>query len=201
MALECHRARRLPAPASRIVCCSNGRPRRPPINARATSKRNSFSARLWIPASCVFAFLRGAGSRGPTRLGSDHSVPRFVGALSARRGPDQSARPRAARGGILTTADRRFLRATARRTWRYFDEFVGPHTSWLPPDNVQETPIREIFLRTSPTNIGLWMLATVAANDFGYITIDDLVTRNLGTFETLEPARAFRRSSSSIGMT
>ena len=57
-----------------------------------------------------------------------------------------------------------------------------PH--WLPPDNFQETPIREIFLRTSPTNIGLWMLATVAANDFGYITLDDVVARNLGTLET-----------------
>ena len=85
----------------------------------------------------------------------------------------------------MTPDDRRFLRAVARRTWRYFDEFVSPQTSWLPPDNVQETPQREIFLRTSPTNIGLWMLATVAANDFGYITSDDLVTRNLGTLETL----------------
>src|SRR5437867_249714 len=79
----------------------------------------------------------------------------------------------------------------ARRTWRYFDDFVGPQTSWLPPDNVQETPKREIFLRTSPTNIGLWMLATVAANDFGYITIDDLVARNLGTLETLGKLERF----------
>src|SRR5207344_3606289 len=89
------------------------------------------------------------------------------------------------RGGTLTSDDRRFLRAVARRTWRYFDDFVGPQTSWLPPDNVQETPTREIFMRTSPTNIGLSMLATVAANDFGYITIDDLVERNLRTLETL----------------
>src|SRR5881409_3376361 len=52
-------------------------------------------------------------------------------------------------------------------------------------------PMREIFLRTSPTNIGLWMLATVAANDFGYITIDDLVARNLGTLETLGKLERF----------
>ena len=90
-----------------------------------------------------------------------------------------------ARGGILSLADRRMLRATARRTWRYFDDFVGPETHWLPPDNVQEIPTREIFLRTSPTNIGLWMLATVAANDFGYLTLDDLAARNLATLETL----------------
>ena len=53
----------------------------------------------------------------------------------------------------------------------------------------------EIFMRTSPTNIGLSMLATVAANDFGYITIDDLVERNLRTLETVRSARAFRRPS------
>jgi cyclic beta-1,2-glucan synthetase len=95
------------------------------------------------------------------------------------------------RGGILTADDRRFLRAAARRTWRYFDDFVGPQTSWLPPDNVQEVPVREIFMRTSPTNVGLWMLATVAANDFGYITIDDLVARNLGTLETVTRLERF----------
>jgi hypothetical protein len=70
-------------------------------------------------------------------------------------------------GGSLTDADRRLLRATARRTWRYFDDFVGPQTHWLPPDNFQEVPTRELFLRTSPTNIGLWLLSTVAAHDFG----------------------------------
>src|SRR5213595_3862408 len=95
------------------------------------------------------------------------------------------------RGGILTADDRRFLRTAARRTWGYFEEFVGPQTSWLPPDNVQETPKREIFMRTSPTNIGLSMLATVAANDFGYMTIDDLVDRNLRTLETVSRLKRF----------
>ena len=88
------------------------------------------------------------------------------------------------RGGTLTSDDRRFLRrGRAKNMGRYFDDFVGPQTSWLPPDNVQETPTREIFMRTSRTNIGLSMLATVSANDFGYITIDDFVERNLRTLE------------------
>jgi cellobiose phosphorylase len=94
-------------------------------------------------------------------------------------------------GGVLTDADRRLLRATARRTWRYFDDFVGPETHWLPPDNFQEVPTRELFLRTSPTNIGLWLLSTVAAHDFGYITLDDLTARNLATMETLEKLECF----------
>src|SRR5260370_33469718 len=51
--------------------------------------------------------------------------------------------------------------------------------------------MREIFRRTSPTNIGLWMPADVGANDFGYVTIDDLVARNLGTLETVSRLKRF----------
>src|SRR5205085_6693106 len=51
--------------------------------------------------------------------------------------------------------------------------------------------MREVFMRTSPTNIGLSLLATVAANDFGYITIEELVARNLGTLETLSRLQRF----------
>src|SRR5213082_3138447 len=151
---------------------------------RAGSQQLQFVlSRLWIPAACVLLFAAAAW-RGPTAM---VAVGPFL-LLSALFPVAVMVIDRPAkswRGGILTADDRRFLRAAARRTWRYFDDFVGPQTSWLPPDNVQETPKREIFLRTSPTNIGLWMLATVAANDFGYITIDDLVARNLGTLETL----------------
>jgi cellobiose phosphorylase len=139
--------------------------------------------RLWIPAVSAL-LVGGAAWRGTLAM---LAVGPFA-LLSALFPVAVMVMNRAAkswRGGILTADDRRFLRAAARRTWRYFDEFVGPQTSWLPPDNVQETPVREIFLRTSPTNIGLWMLATMAANDFGYVTIDDLVARNLGTLETV----------------
>src|SRR5205814_8955805 len=139
--------------------------------------------RVWIPAVCVLLFV-GAAWRGTSATVAVAPFlflwALFPVALILINRPAKSWR-----GGILTADDRRFLRTAARRTWRYFDDFVGPQTFWLPPDNVQETPKREIFLRTSPTNIGLWMLATVAANDFGYITIDDLVARNLGTLETL----------------
>jgi cyclic beta-1,2-glucan synthetase len=157
---------------------------------RARSQQRQFVlSRLWIPAACVLLFA-GAAWRGPTAM---VAVAPFL-LLSALFPVAVMVIDRPAkswRGGILTADDRRFLRTAARRTWRYFDDFVGPQTSWLPPDNVQETPKREIFLRTSPTNIGLWMLATVAANDFGYITIDDLVTRNLGTLETLGKLERF----------
>jgi len=151
---------------------------------RARSRELQFIlSRLWIPATCVLLFV-GAESRGTAAMVA--AAPfLLLGALFPVAVMVINRPAKSWRGGMLTSDDRRFLRAVARRTWRYFDDFVGPQTSWLPPDNVQETPTREIFMRTSPTNIGLSMLATVAANDFGYMTIDDLVDRNLRTLETL----------------
>ncbi len=55
----------------------------------------------------------------------------------------------------------------ARRTWRFFEAFVGAEDNWLPPDNFQEDPVPVIAHRTSPTNIGLLLLATVSAHDLG----------------------------------
>ena len=157
---------------------------------RAKNQQRQFVlARLWIPAACVL-LLVGTVWRGTSAMVA--AAPflllwaLFPVAVIVINRPAKSWR-----GGILTADDRRFLRTAARRTWRYFDDFVGPQTSWLPPDNVQETPTREIFMRTSPTNIGLSMLATVAANDFGYITIDELVARNLGTLETVSRLKRF----------
>ena len=149
---------------------------------RARSRQLQFIlSRLWIPAACVLLFV-GAASRGTAAMVA--AAPfLLLGALFPVAVMVINRPAKSWRGGTLTSDDRRFLRAVARRTWRYFDDFVGPQTSWLPPDNVQETPTREIFMRTSPTNIGLSMLATVSANDFGYITIDDLVERNLRTLK------------------
>lgn len=91
----------------------------------------------------------------------------------------------------LSQKDRLMLRRTARQTWRYFDDFVGPHTNWLPPDNYQETHKREVFLRTSPTNIGLWMLSALGARDFGYITTDEMLRRHVATLDILDKLERF----------
>src|SRR5437773_6818453 len=158
---------------------------------RAKNQQQQFVlTRLWIPAACLL-LLAGAAWLGTSALMAVAPFlllwALFPVAVIVINRPAKSWR-----GGILTADDRRFLRTAARRTWSYFDDFVGPQTSWLPPDNVQETPTREIFMRTSPTNIGLSMLATVSANDFGYITIDDLVERNLRTLETLSRLERFQ---------
>ena len=76
---------------------------------------------------------------------------------------------------LLPAKDRQFLRKVARRTWRYFSDFVSEETSWLPPDNYQVSHQNQLAMRTSPTNIGLWMLSALAARDFGYLTGDQIV--------------------------
>ena len=69
----------------------------------------------------------------------------------------------------LSSDQRTFLRDSARRTWRFFAQFVSQQDNWLPPDNFQEYPVAIIASRTSPTNIGMALLANLAAYDFGYI--------------------------------
>jgi cyclic beta-1,2-glucan synthetase len=76
--------------------------------------------------------------------------------------------------------------------WRFFDRFVTADTNWLAPDNFQEHPLPVVALRTSPTNIGLQLLATVSAYDLGFITVEDLTRRLELAFRSLERMRRFR---------
>jgi cellobiose phosphorylase len=78
---------------------------------------------------------------------------------------------------VLDADDAEQLRLVARRTWHYFEHFVTKEDHWLPPDNVQAIPEQRIAHRTSPTNIGMSLLSTLAAHDFGYLTTQQLVTQ------------------------
>jgi len=85
----------------------------------------------------------------------------------------------------LGDEERTFLGALARRTWRFFEAFVVAEDHWLPPDNFQEDPPRGVAHRTSPTNIGLSLTASLAAYDLGYICADTVVIRTRRTLDTL----------------
>ncbi|MBB1251563.1 glycosyltransferase family 2 protein [Rhizobium sp. G21] len=78
------------------------------------------------------------------------------------------------------------LRALARRTWRFFEVFVTREDNFLPPDNFQEEPTPVVAHRTSPTNIGLYMLSTITARDMGWISFADCVQRLEQTLATVE---------------
>ena len=89
------------------------------------------------------------------------------------------------RVGRLTDAQTLFLHKLARRTWAFFERFVGPEDHWLPPDNYQEHPLPVVAHRTSPTNIGLALLANLSAYDFGYIQAGQFVERTANTLATM----------------
>ena len=86
----------------------------------------------------------------------------------------------------LTAADLAFLGRLARRTWSFFETQVQARDHWLPPDNVQEHPAWAVARRTSPTNIGLSLLANLAARDFGYLQTRELIERTHDVFDSLD---------------
>ncbi|MBI4672344.1 MAG: hypothetical protein HY741_11865 [Chloroflexi bacterium] len=86
----------------------------------------------------------------------------------------------------------RALHTYARRIWRFYEEFAGERDHWLPPDNFQLEPKPVIAHRTSPTNIGLLLLSTLAAYDFGYITREEFTERVTRIFETLAQLERYR---------
>src|SRR4029077_3949618 len=102
------------------------------------------------------------------------------------------SRPLPRRSARLSPDQTQFLRKLARRTWAYFETYVGPDDHWLPPDNVQEHPAVKIAHRTSPTNMGLALLANLTAHDFGYLSTGQLVKRTTNALRTMESLERHR---------
>jgi cyclic beta-1,2-glucan synthetase len=92
----------------------------------------------------------------------------------------------------LDEVERRQLGIIARKTWGFFESFVGAEDHWLPPDNFQEEPRHQVAHRTSPTNQGLLLVSTLAAHDFGYLNFCSLVERLENTLRTLDQLERFR---------
>lgn len=101
------------------------------------------------------------------------------------------SRPLARREARLTPEQNLFLRKIARRTWAFFDAFVGPQDHWLPPDNYQEYHSVGLAHRTSPTNMGLALLANLSACDFGYIPAGVLMERTANTLGSMEGLKRY----------
>src|SRR5512139_3344499 len=101
-------------------------------------------------------------------------------------------RPLARRAARLTADQVTFLRKMARKTWAFFETFVGPDDHWLPPDNYQEHPAVAVGHRTSPTNMGLGLLANLSAYDLGYISAGLFIERTAGALHTMEALERHR---------
>ncbi|MBC5785329.1 cyclic beta 1-2 glucan synthetase [Ramlibacter sp. USB13] len=96
------------------------------------------------------------------------------------------SRPLVRRRSTLDAEQAAELRRLARRTWAFFETFVTADEHFLPPDNMQEVPEPRVAHRTSPTNMGLSLLASLAARDFGYLTEMQLIERTGATLATME---------------
>ena len=97
-----------------------------------------------------------------------------------------SLAPRPAGDLVVSPGDARQLRLHARRTWRYFETFVTAADQMLPPDNFQEDPRPVLAHRTSPTNLGLYLLAIVSAREFGWLGTLDAIARLEATLATMQ---------------
>ena len=95
-------------------------------------------------------------------------------------------------GAVLSPADARSLRLVARRTWRYFEQFVTAESNFLPPDNFQETPAPIVARRTSPTNIGVYLLSAASAFEFGWLGLVDWIERLEATISSLRKLERYR---------
>ncbi|MES1185159.1 MAG: glucoamylase family protein [Myxococcales bacterium] len=147
-----------------------------------------FASSGWLALLAIFAVIRFS----PTAVTASAPLlfgwalcPLLVGRLGRPLKAD------AADDG-LTDTGRRKLALIARKTWRFFETFVTAEDHWLPPDNFQEEPRGVVAHRTSPTNIGLYLLSVVAARDLGFITARQAVARLENTLATLK--RMERRS-------
>ncbi|MCI5565450.1 MAG: hypothetical protein MR400_07130 [Clostridiales bacterium] len=92
----------------------------------------------------------------------------------------------------MTDAQKTAVRALARDTWRFFEDCVTEKTRFLPPDNVQLEPDKGAAMRTSPTNIGLYLLSCCAARELGLITTRDMAVRLSRTLGALSSLRRWR---------
>jgi len=156
-------------------------------SARSTT-RVFFRQMLGSPLFAAGALLVVAVSR-PSALTSAAPILLLwtVAPLIASR----LSRPVPRRQPEIRTADYQLFRLVARKTWRYFDTFVGIEDHFLPPDNCQETPDTIVAHRTSPTNIGMGLLAALSAHDLGFIQTSELIERIDHTLTTIEGMARF----------
>ena len=120
------------------------------------------------------------------------AAPLLIGWLIAPEIAYWLSQPVTHRTTPLSQAQRRQLHRLARRTWAFFEQFAGPDDHWLPPDHFQESPRGSVAHYTTPTNIGLYLASTMAAYDFGYVSVVELAVRLRSTFESMDKLEHYR---------
>ncbi len=155
------------------------------VNRQSNNDSGLYSAyrSMWIAPGVALATAAGLSANNPVAMGA--AAPFLLLWLASPVIAYWISQPIARRAAHLSDEQTLFLRLLSRKTWLFFETYVGPEDNWLPPDNVQEHPVAVVAHRTSPTNIGLSLLANLAAYDFGYIPAGQLIERSKNTLRTL----------------
>jgi hypothetical protein len=149
-----------------------------------------FFSRMWMAPVIALAVAGYLADARPTALIA--ALPILVLWFASPFVAWWISQPLSLRRVKLTEDQVLFLRKLSRRTWAFFETFVGPDDHWLPPDNYQEAPLSVVAHRTSPTNMGFSLLADLAACDFGYISVSSLINRTTQTLQTLDVLERYR---------
>ena len=153
------------------------------IARRARADLPGSYARMWSAPTLAVATGLSLGAIQPAQL--PQSLPFLILWLVAPLVAWWISRPIGPPPPLLTAEQRLFLRRIARKTWHFFETFVNAQENWLPPDNFQEEPFVGVAARTSPTNMGLALLANLAARDFGYLSVGRLIERTEASLNTM----------------
>ena len=165
----------------------SGDPDRNTRSSRHNSEMNGLAGvfrTMWFaPALAVAAAIHAALSH-PAALGA--AAPILLLWFASPVIAWLVSRPLARTEARLRSGQTVFLQKLSRKTWAFFETFVGPGENWLPPDNYQDHPAPAVAHRTSPTNMGLALLANLSAHDFGYISTRQLIERTTNTLSAME---------------
>jgi cyclic beta-1,2-glucan synthetase len=126
----------------------------------------------------------------PTAL--NVAAPLLIAWLIAPQVAYWISRPISHTAAPLSETQRKEIQRLARRTWAYFEHYVGPDDHWLPPDHFQEAPRGNVAHYTTPTNIGLFLLSLLSAHDLGYVDLLELAVRLRSTFENMDKLEHYR---------
>jgi cyclic beta-1,2-glucan synthetase len=158
----------------------------PSQNLAKTNRHTLFQSYLsmWFPvllAIAVFEWMQYKAADGAAI-----SLPFLIAWMLIPAVTWKISLPDKSRAVKMDEKQRSFLNRLSRKTWAFFENFVVAGDNWLPPDNFQESPVDRIAHRTSPTNIGLSLLANLTAYDFGYIPMQVMLVRISNTMSTLQ---------------
>ncbi len=99
-------------------------------------------------------------------------------------------------GGIalpqFTRAQKQTLISHATDMFAFYYDNVNEKSLHLPPDNIQISPVSDIAMRTSPTNIGFYLVSLLAARDLDLINAEEMCQRLENTIDTIERLEKYK---------